>query len=56
MPLDERTAARNYVATLLLAAAPERYASFVRSQIVQVRRRGGKEGRKEGRKWGRLWG
>lgn len=36
LPLDERTAARNYAATLLLAAAPDRYPTFVRSQIVQV--------------------
>ena len=36
LPLEERTAARNYVATLLLAAAPDRYPNFVRAQILQV--------------------
>ena len=34
--MEERTAARNYVATLLLAAAPDRYPNFVRAQILQV--------------------
>lgn len=36
LPLEERTAARNYVATLLLAAAPDRYPTFVRAQVLQV--------------------
>lgn len=36
LPLEERTAARNYVATLLLAASPDRYPGFVRSQILQA--------------------